>query len=101
MSACSVVPQLNRSPPVSLLATLGFLQVSRPHVGPSQSFPFPLPLQDEVAAVLESLCRITPGGVLVFLPSFHLLSSLLRRWQASGAWARLAAVKELFTGEGI
>uniref|UniRef100_A0A0E0QUU1 Helicase ATP-binding domain-containing protein n=1 Tax=Oryza rufipogon TaxID=4529 RepID=A0A0E0QUU1_ORYRU len=36
--------------------------------------------QDELGATLEKICRVVPGGALVFFPSYNLLEKLQRRW---------------------
>uniref|UniRef100_A0A0D9XGH8 Helicase ATP-binding domain-containing protein n=1 Tax=Leersia perrieri TaxID=77586 RepID=A0A0D9XGH8_9ORYZ len=36
--------------------------------------------QDELGATLEEICRVVPGGALVFFPSYNLLEKLQRRW---------------------
>ncbi|XP_015696448.2 Fanconi anemia group J protein homolog [Oryza brachyantha] len=51
--------------------------------------------QDELGATLEEICRIVPGGALVFFPSYNLLDKLQRRWSQTGQWARLEAQKHV------
>lgn len=53
--------------------------------------------QDELGASLEEICRIVPGGALVFFPSYKLLDKMKVRWSHTGQWARLNAQKHLFT----
>ncbi|KAL5206580.1 hypothetical protein ABZP36_034789 [Zizania latifolia] len=55
-----------------------------------------LSFQDELGATLEQICRIVPGGALVFFPSYKLLEKLQKRWSQTGQWARLEAQKHLF-----
>ncbi|CAD6218226.1 unnamed protein product [Miscanthus lutarioriparius] len=52
--------------------------------------------QDELGASLEEICRIVPGGALVFFPSYKLLDKLQVRWSQTGQWARLNAQKHVF-----
>ncbi|CAL5082743.1 unnamed protein product [Urochloa decumbens] len=52
--------------------------------------------QDELGASLEEICRIVPGGALVFFPSYKLLDKLQMRWSQTGQWARLNAQKHVF-----
>ncbi|GJN34573.1 hypothetical protein PR202_gb23249 [Eleusine coracana subsp. coracana] len=40
--------------------------------------------QDELGASLEEICRIVPGGALVFFPSYKLLDKLKARWTRTG-----------------
>ena len=54
------------------------------------------PLMDELGRILERVCMSVPDGVVVFVPSFGYEESLVAHWQASGAWARLAALKRVF-----
>ncbi|GFH27953.1 helicase ATP-binding domain-containing protein, partial [Haematococcus lacustris] len=58
---------------------------------------------DEVAAQhmiadcvgLLEVVHSVPDGVLVFLPSYGMLEKLSQRWQATGVWQGLSAVKEV------
>ncbi|OEL13731.1 Fanconi anemia group J protein-like protein [Dichanthelium oligosanthes] len=52
--------------------------------------------QDELGASLEEICRIVPGGALVFFPSYKLLDKLQVRWSQTGQWTRLNAQKHMF-----
>ncbi|XP_073139682.1 uncharacterized protein [Henckelia pumila] len=52
--------------------------------------------QDEVGTSLEEICKVVPGGCLVFFPSYKLLDKLSTRWQETGQWSRLNAQKSLF-----
>lgn len=52
--------------------------------------------QDELGASIEEICRIVPGGALVFFPSYKLLDKLKVRWSQTGQWARLNAQKPVF-----
>ncbi|TVU10354.1 hypothetical protein EJB05_43878, partial [Eragrostis curvula] len=52
--------------------------------------------QDELGASLEEICRIVPGGALVFFPSYKLLDKLRARWIKTGQWVRLNAQKPVF-----
>ncbi|KAI0514106.1 hypothetical protein KFK09_010140 [Dendrobium nobile] len=52
--------------------------------------------QDSLGATLEEICKIVPGGALVFFPSYKLLEKLQARWHQTGQWSRLNAQKDLF-----
>ncbi|KAG9442947.1 hypothetical protein H6P81_018801 [Aristolochia fimbriata] len=52
--------------------------------------------QDALGASLEEICKVVPGGVLVFFPSYKLLEKLQSRWIQTGQWSRLNAQKPLF-----
>ncbi|XP_026446136.1 Fanconi anemia group J protein homolog [Papaver somniferum] len=52
--------------------------------------------QDELGASLEEICKIVPGGALVFFPSYSLMDKLCKRWGETGQWSRLNAQKSLF-----
>ncbi|XP_020576572.1 Fanconi anemia group J protein homolog [Phalaenopsis equestris] len=52
--------------------------------------------QDSLGATLEEICKIVPGGALVFFPSYKLLEKLHARWHKTGQWSRLNAQKEIF-----
>lgn len=43
--------------------------------------------------------KVTPDGVLVFFPSYKLLTKLSDRWQSTGLWHLLASHKPLFIGK--
>lgn len=53
--------------------------------------------QDEIGRVVEEICSRTPGGILVFLPSYSLLEKLVTRWRSSHTkqWSVLARMKRL------
>ncbi|XP_020272956.1 Fanconi anemia group J protein homolog isoform X2 [Asparagus officinalis] len=52
--------------------------------------------QDSLGASLEEICKIVPGGALVFFPSYKLLEKLRLRWCQTGQWSRLNAQKSVF-----
>ncbi|XP_074586059.1 uncharacterized protein LOC141841763 [Curcuma longa] len=52
--------------------------------------------QDGLGFTLEEICKIAPGGILVFFPSYKLLEKLRRRWTQTGQWSRLNAEKPVF-----
>ncbi|KAM0942135.1 putative hydrolase [Dioscorea sansibarensis] len=52
--------------------------------------------QDTLGASLEEICKIVPGGALVFFPSYKLLEKLRVRWCQTGQWHRLNAKKSVF-----
>jgi len=47
----------------------------------------------EVGRSILEISRVTPHGVLVFLPSYGSLAKLTKIWEESGLWAELEAVK--------
>ncbi|NXC41899.1 FANCJ protein, partial [Penelope pileata] len=49
--------------------------------------------QDEVGALLLSVCRTVGQGILCFLPSYKLLDKLKDRWMHTGLWKNLELVK--------
>ncbi|KAK9112453.1 hypothetical protein Scep_019972 [Stephania cephalantha] len=52
--------------------------------------------QDALGASLEEICKVAPGGALVFFPSYKLMDKLCTRWRETGQWAQLNAQKPLF-----
>ncbi|KAL8523702.1 hypothetical protein ACS0TY_013607 [Phlomoides rotata] len=52
--------------------------------------------QDAVGTSLEEICKVAPGGCLVFFPSYKLLDKVSTRWQETGQWSRLNAQKSFF-----
>ncbi|XP_052202294.1 uncharacterized protein LOC127808030 isoform X2 [Diospyros lotus] len=52
--------------------------------------------QDALGTALEKICKIVPGGSLIFFPSYKLMEKLCKRWHATGQWSRLNAQKSLF-----
>ncbi|KAG0293938.1 Fanconi anemia group J protein, partial [Dissophora globulifera] len=55
------------------------------------SFPF----QDELGRVVERICETTPHGVLCFVSSYSLMEKLMTRWQNTGQYQRLSAIKKV------
>ncbi|KAG0329215.1 Fanconi anemia group J protein [Dissophora globulifera] len=55
------------------------------------SFPF----QDELGRVVERICETTPHGVLCFVSSYKLMENLMTRWQNTGQYQRLSAIKKV------
>ncbi|MBZ3869889.1 Fanconi anemia group J protein [Sciurus carolinensis] len=49
--------------------------------------------QDEVGALLLSVCQTVSHGILCFLPSYKLLEKLRERWLYTGLWHNLELVK--------
>uniref|UniRef100_A0A8C6N6M8 DNA 5'-3' helicase n=1 Tax=Melopsittacus undulatus TaxID=13146 RepID=A0A8C6N6M8_MELUD len=49
--------------------------------------------QDEVGALLLSVCQTVAQGILCFLPSYKLLDKLKDRWMHTGLWENLEMVK--------
>ncbi|KAI3465455.1 hypothetical protein Pfo_022118 [Paulownia fortunei] len=52
--------------------------------------------QDAVGTSLEEICKVVPGGCLVFFPSYKLLDKVSTRWQETGQWSQLNAQKSFF-----
>lgn len=55
-------------------------------------------LKDALGTSLEEICKIVPGGSLIFFPSYKLMEKLCNRWRETGQWSRLNAQKSLFIG---
>ncbi|XP_045539006.1 Fanconi anemia group J protein homolog isoform X2 [Papilio machaon] len=53
-------------------------------------------VQDGVGAALRCVCRVTPHGVLCFLPSYTLMNKLVNRWKETGLWGELNELKQVF-----
>ncbi|XP_056672455.1 Fanconi anemia group J protein isoform X2 [Monodelphis domestica] len=53
--------------------------------------------QDEVGALLLSVCQTVGQGILCFLPSYKLLEKLKERWIHTGLWNNLELVKTVIT----
>jgi len=54
---------------------------------------------DYLSALAESICTITretPGGVLVFFPSYAMLDRCLNRWRITDAWRELNQCKPVY-----
>nr|XP_012300982.1 Fanconi anemia group J protein isoform X3 [Aotus nancymaae] len=49
--------------------------------------------QDEVGALVLSVCQTVSQGILCFLPSYKLLEKLKERWLSTGLWHKLELVK--------
>lgn len=45
---------------------------------------------------LLNICSVVPDGVVVFFPSYGYLDEVVRAWQASSTWDRLATKKAVF-----
>ncbi|KAL2538076.1 RAD3-like DNA-binding helicase protein [Forsythia ovata] len=52
--------------------------------------------QDALGKSVEEICKVVPGGCLVFFPSYKLLDKVSNRWQETGQWSELNAWKPLF-----
>lgn len=52
--------------------------------------------QDALGTSLEEICKVVPGGCLVFFPSYKLMEKLRSRWSETGQWSRLNAQKPIF-----
>ncbi|XP_036612018.1 Fanconi anemia group J protein [Trichosurus vulpecula] len=53
--------------------------------------------QDEVGALLLSVCQTVSQGILCFLPSYKVLDKLKERWIHTGLWHNLELVKTIIT----
>ncbi|XP_056139365.1 Fanconi anemia group J protein [Lampris incognitus] len=53
--------------------------------------------QDEVGALLLSICQVVAKGVLCFLPSYKMLDKLRDRWTNTGLWEKLEKWKTVIT----
>jgi chromosome transmission fidelity protein 1 len=53
-------------------------------------------LMDELGKLLLHVAGVVPDGVVVFVPSFQYEAQLVARWESTGLWARLDAVKKTF-----
>ncbi|KAG5446062.1 Fanconi anemia group J protein [Clonorchis sinensis] len=51
--------------------------------------------QDELGNLLLQACRLVPGGVLCFLPSYSLLDKLVQRWETTDLLSQLRQVKHV------
>ncbi|KAJ2351973.1 DEAD H (Asp-Glu-Ala-Asp His) box helicase 11, partial [Coemansia erecta] len=54
----------------------------------------------ECGQSLAALCNVIPGGVVVFFPSYALLSRMLAEWRACGVAARIARRKPVVAEDG-
>ena len=52
--------------------------------------------QDDLGLAILSLVGSLPAGVLCFLPSYNTLDRLIKRWQSSGIWDKIADLKQIF-----
>ncbi|VDM01700.1 unnamed protein product [Schistocephalus solidus] len=51
--------------------------------------------QDDIGSLIVGACRLVPGGVLCFFPSYGLLDKLVQRWELTGMLDKLAKVKHI------
>ncbi|VDK84735.1 unnamed protein product [Dibothriocephalus latus] len=49
--------------------------------------------QDDLGSLIVEACRLVPGGVLCFFPSYSLLDKLVQRWELTGMLDKLAKIK--------
>ncbi|CAH2052355.1 unnamed protein product, partial [Iphiclides podalirius] len=54
------------------------------------------PVQDALGRVTVTVATATPHGVLCFLPSYHLMNSLQKRWKETNIWQQLNELKHVF-----
>ena len=50
----------------------------------------------QLGLVLLNVCSVVPDGVVVFFPSYGYLDEVVRAWQATATWDRLASKKAVF-----
>lgn len=55
--------------------------------------------KDALGKAIEEICKVVPGGALVFFPSYKLMEKLQSRWSETGQWSQLNAHKSVFVGE--
>ncbi|XP_053617782.1 Fanconi anemia group J protein homolog isoform X2 [Plodia interpunctella] len=53
-------------------------------------------VQDSLGKTITWVCRVTPNGVLCFLPSYRLMDQLEKRWRENGMWNELNQLKHVF-----
>ncbi|XP_069040456.1 Fanconi anemia group J protein isoform X2 [Lepisosteus oculatus] len=53
--------------------------------------------QDEVGALMLSVCQAVAHGVLCFLPSYKMLDKLRERWMHTGLWGKMEERKAVIT----
>ncbi|KAF9279804.1 Fanconi anemia group J protein, partial [Mortierella antarctica] len=51
--------------------------------------------QDELGRVIEEVIATTPHGVLCFVSSYATIDNLVKRWQQTGQYDKLCAIKEV------
>ncbi len=51
--------------------------------------------QDDIGAAILDICKVTPYGVLCFLPSYSLLEKVLERMKDTGSFKQLQQYKEI------
>ena len=51
---------------------------------------------DELGRLVVNACTASPGGVVVFFPSFAYIEEVVRRWTTSGGWRSLQDKKKVF-----
>ena len=52
-----------------------------------------LAFQDEIGNLALGICQKVPHGVLLFFPSYKMLTKLSERWHVTGLWEQLSAQK--------
>lgn len=53
-------------------------------------------LMDELGKLLLHVAGAVPDGLVIFVPSFQYEAQLVARWESTGLWAQLDAVKKMF-----
>ena len=54
---------------------------------------------DELGQAMANLAAVVQAGMVVFLPSYGFLDTVLERWKASGLYARLGSKKKVRRGK--
>ncbi|XP_054269334.1 regulator of telomere elongation helicase 1 homolog [Macrosteles quadrilineatus] len=50
----------------------------------------------DLGRILNNFCRIVPGGILMFFPSYPVMQKTISHWQETGLWSQINAQKNLF-----
>ena len=70
--------------------------------GPTQPFTFTYSqrtngrMQDELGNTLVQICKAVPAGVLVFFPSYAVLTTYIQRWRQSRVYRALEEQKDVY-----
>ncbi|CAG5047696.1 unnamed protein product [Parnassius apollo] len=53
-------------------------------------------IQDALGQAVLWVSKVTPNGVLCFLPSYQLMNKLVKRWRETSTWQQLNDLKHVF-----
>ena len=53
--------------------------------------------QDELGLTVLNMAKKTPGGLLIFVPSYYFLENLLKRWDDNGIKSEIGKFKEIYS----